>query len=225
MPSSGDCTRVRVERGIYRQTNGKYAVCVMVGGRPRFRTLEAVTLRDARKQCELLRTLGAFDGLPLSPRVTFAEIAARWLGEFETKVASTRCCARTGPTSTPHGIAPCAPAPKSSTPLPTSSTASVVAASAIPSATSGCSPPGFKTSRRPNSPRASRRRTRPAFTSAGHLRDDGRADARAPALPRRPAAAGRRELGEQEGSHRFTGRPAHSCQRVYRPVTCQLQMC
>ena len=88
MPSSGDCTRVRVERGIYRQTNGKDAVCVMVGGRPRFRTLEAVTLRDARKQRELLRTLGAFDGLPLSPRVTFAEIAARWLGEFETKVAA-----------------------------------------------------------------------------------------------------------------------------------------
>ena len=54
MPSSGDCTRVRVERGIYRQTNGKYAVCVMVGGRPRFRTLEAVTLRDARKQREQL---------------------------------------------------------------------------------------------------------------------------------------------------------------------------
>ena len=54
MPSSGDCTRVRVKHGIYRQTNGKYAVGVMVGGRPRFRTLEAVTLRDARKQREQL---------------------------------------------------------------------------------------------------------------------------------------------------------------------------
>jgi hypothetical protein len=54
MPSSGDCTRVRVKHGIYRQTNGKYAVGVMVGGRPRFCTLEAVTLRDARKQREQL---------------------------------------------------------------------------------------------------------------------------------------------------------------------------
>ena len=34
MPSSGDCTRVRVEHGTYRQTNGKYAVGVMVGRRP-----------------------------------------------------------------------------------------------------------------------------------------------------------------------------------------------
>jgi hypothetical protein len=31
--------RVRVEHGIYRQPNGKYAVCFMVDGRPRFRTV------------------------------------------------------------------------------------------------------------------------------------------------------------------------------------------
>jgi hypothetical protein len=31
--------RVRVERGIYRQTNGKYAVCFMLDGKPRFRTV------------------------------------------------------------------------------------------------------------------------------------------------------------------------------------------
>ena len=30
MPSSGGSRRVRVERGIYRQENGRYAVCVMV---------------------------------------------------------------------------------------------------------------------------------------------------------------------------------------------------
>ncbi len=88
MASSGDSRRVRVARGIYRQTNGKYAVCVMVAGRPRFRTVEAVTLEDARKQRELLRTLGAFGELPVSPRVSFAEIAARWLAEFEAKVAA-----------------------------------------------------------------------------------------------------------------------------------------
>jgi hypothetical protein len=31
--------RIRVERGIYRQHNGKYAVCFMVDGKPRFRTV------------------------------------------------------------------------------------------------------------------------------------------------------------------------------------------
>src|SRR5260370_15797478 len=31
--------RVRVERGIYRQANGKYAVCFMLDGKPRFRTV------------------------------------------------------------------------------------------------------------------------------------------------------------------------------------------
>jgi hypothetical protein len=31
--------RVRVERGIYRQANGKYAVCFMKDGKPCFRTV------------------------------------------------------------------------------------------------------------------------------------------------------------------------------------------
>jgi hypothetical protein len=31
--------RVRVERGIYRQANGKYVVCFMLDGKPRFRTV------------------------------------------------------------------------------------------------------------------------------------------------------------------------------------------
>jgi len=47
MPSSGGSRRVRVERGIYRQTNGRYAVCVIVDGQPRFRTLNAATLGAA----------------------------------------------------------------------------------------------------------------------------------------------------------------------------------
>ena len=31
--------RVRVERGIYKYDNGKYAVCVTIGGKPRFKTI------------------------------------------------------------------------------------------------------------------------------------------------------------------------------------------
>ena len=32
---------VRVERGIYQQSNGKYAVCVMIEGKPRLRTVSS----------------------------------------------------------------------------------------------------------------------------------------------------------------------------------------
>ncbi len=88
MPSSGDSRRVRVERGIYRQPNGKYAVCVRVDGRARFRTLEAATLVEAREQRLLMQEAGRFGELPLSPRLTFAEVAGRWLAEFEAKASA-----------------------------------------------------------------------------------------------------------------------------------------
>ncbi len=32
---------VRIERGIYQQSNGKYAVCVMIEGKPRLRTVSS----------------------------------------------------------------------------------------------------------------------------------------------------------------------------------------
>src|SRR5712691_3340045 len=86
MPSSGGSRRVRVERGIYRQTNGRYAVCVMVEGRPRFRTIDAGSLSGARRQRELLKSIARAGELPLSPRLTFAEMAERWLAEFGAKV-------------------------------------------------------------------------------------------------------------------------------------------
>ena len=86
--SSRPARRRRVERGIYQQPNGKYAVCVRVNGRARFRTLEAATLVEALRQRELLQNIARIGELPLSPRLTFAEVATRWLAEFETKVAA-----------------------------------------------------------------------------------------------------------------------------------------
>src|SRR5438034_5627334 len=80
--------RRRVGRGIYQQPNGKYAVCVRVDGRARFRTLDASTLVEARVQRELLQRAARLGDLPLSPRLTFAEVAGRWLAEFEAKVAA-----------------------------------------------------------------------------------------------------------------------------------------
>jgi hypothetical protein len=78
--------RRRVARGIYQQPNGKYAVCVRVDGRARFRTLEAATLVEALRQRELLQRLAHVGELPLSPGLTFGEVAARWLAEFEAKM-------------------------------------------------------------------------------------------------------------------------------------------
>lgn len=88
MAASGSSDRrSRVERGIYQQPNGKYAVCVRIDGRARFRTLEAATLAEAQAQRELLQVAGRLGDLPLSPRSTFAEVAGRWLAAFEAKVA------------------------------------------------------------------------------------------------------------------------------------------
>jgi hypothetical protein len=88
MPSNGGSRRVRVERGIYRQENGRFAVCVMVERRPRFRTIDAGSLSEARVQRELLQCVARSGALPLSPRLTFAEVAGRWLADFEAKVAA-----------------------------------------------------------------------------------------------------------------------------------------
>src|SRR5438874_3884212 len=89
MAASSHSDRRRcVARGIYAQPNGRYAVCVMVDGHPRFRTLSATTIGEARTQRELLQQAGRLGALPLSPRLTFAEVAARWLAEFEARVAA-----------------------------------------------------------------------------------------------------------------------------------------
>ena len=56
--------RVRVERGIYRQANGKYAVCFMIDGKPRFRTV-GYDLALARAE---RRTLPAHGGRGSSRR-------------------------------------------------------------------------------------------------------------------------------------------------------------
>lgn len=80
--------RVRVERGIYLQPNGLYSVCVTIDGKPRFRVVEARTIGEARGQRELLRRAARGELLPASPRLTFGEVARRWLSEFEAKVAA-----------------------------------------------------------------------------------------------------------------------------------------
>jgi integrase len=86
MGSSGP-SRVRVERGIYRQPNGKYAVCWRHAGRLRFRTI-GFDLAEARRE-RLTLIAATRDGrVPVSPRLCFETVAGWWLERFEAKVAA-----------------------------------------------------------------------------------------------------------------------------------------
>jgi integrase len=78
--------RRRVERGVYVQPNGKFAVCFMLGGKPRFRTIEG-DLDEARAARARLAISAQTGLLPACPRLTFATVAARWLERFESMVA------------------------------------------------------------------------------------------------------------------------------------------
>lgn len=84
-PGSGG--RVRVERGIYRQPNGKYAVCFMLEGKPRFRTV-GYDLELARKERKTLARAASFGVLAGTPRLDFAKLAGFWLSRFELRVAA-----------------------------------------------------------------------------------------------------------------------------------------
>jgi hypothetical protein len=77
--------RVRVERGIYRQPNGKYAVCFMLDGRPRFRTV-GYDLELASQQRETLARAASYGVLACAPRLSFAKLAGWWLERYERKV-------------------------------------------------------------------------------------------------------------------------------------------
>jgi Phage integrase, N-terminal SAM-like domain len=74
--------------GVYLQPNGKYTVCVRIGGKPRFRTVDASTVAEARHQRALLSAAARSGELVLIPMITFAEVSARWLAEFEAEVAA-----------------------------------------------------------------------------------------------------------------------------------------
>ena len=85
MPAASSARRSRVERGIYRQANGKYAVCARRAGRLHFRTagrdLEAA--RGAR--AELIAALAAGR---VRPHRGCASTPSPLLERFEAKVAA-----------------------------------------------------------------------------------------------------------------------------------------
>jgi hypothetical protein len=65
---SSSARRVRVERGIYRQRNGKYAVCWRPAGRLRFRTV-GFDLAEARRERLALIATTREGKVPVSPRL------------------------------------------------------------------------------------------------------------------------------------------------------------
>lgn len=78
-------SRVRVERGIYRQPNGKYAVCFMVDGRPRFRTV-GYDLDAARIERAAYIDATRWGVAPATPQLRFARVAGWWAERYERRV-------------------------------------------------------------------------------------------------------------------------------------------
>lgn len=79
--------RRRVEQGIYLQPNGKYAVCFMVAGKPRFRTVGA-DLADARTARAALIEASSRGEVPVMPGLRFDAIVDRWMARYEMLVAA-----------------------------------------------------------------------------------------------------------------------------------------
>jgi len=74
--------RVRVERGIYRQANGKYAVCFMLDGKARFRTV-GEDLEQARAQRLSFVRAAQFGVVATAPRLRLEMVAGWWLERYE----------------------------------------------------------------------------------------------------------------------------------------------
>jgi integrase len=87
MPQTSSPRRTRVERGIYRQPNGKLAVCARRAGRLHFRTAGRDLGAARRARAELVAALAA-GRVPASPRLRFDTVAARWSERFAAMVAA-----------------------------------------------------------------------------------------------------------------------------------------
>jgi integrase len=85
--ASGSKGRVRVERGIYQQANGKYVVCFMLDGRPRFRTVGS-DLELARAQRLSFMRAARFGVIAAAPRLRLETVAGWWLERYARRVDS-----------------------------------------------------------------------------------------------------------------------------------------
>jgi hypothetical protein len=83
----GAARRMRVERGLYRQGNGKYAVCFMLDGKPRFRTV-GYDLDLARAERGAFIDAARWGVIAAAPRLRFDTVAEWWIARFARKVTS-----------------------------------------------------------------------------------------------------------------------------------------
>lgn len=74
-----------MEQGIYQQPNGKYAVCFMVEGKPRFRTV-GYDLDVARIERAAYIDATRWGIVPAAPRLRFARVAGWWVERYERRV-------------------------------------------------------------------------------------------------------------------------------------------
>lgn len=79
--------RVRVERGIYREPSGKYAVCFMLDGKPTFRTV-GYDLCAARQERRAFVAAARLGRPGIGARLRFAQVAAWWQARYERRVAT-----------------------------------------------------------------------------------------------------------------------------------------
>jgi integrase len=86
--------RTRVERGIYLQKNGTYAVYYLLNGKPRYKTA-GCKIAEARRLRTLLLGKVERGELATPTRLTFAELAATWLEAFEALVVAGERSPRT----------------------------------------------------------------------------------------------------------------------------------
>lgn len=86
--------RKRVERGIYQQENGAYAVYYLLNGKPRFKTI-GPKLAEARRARSQLIAKAERGELATPTRLTFAELAASWLEGYAALVAAEERSPRT----------------------------------------------------------------------------------------------------------------------------------
>ncbi|HKF83167.1 MAG TPA: site-specific integrase [Solirubrobacterales bacterium] len=79
--------RTRVERGIYRQPNGKLTVCARRAGRLHFRTAGTDLSEARRARADLIAALET-GRVPASPHLRLDTVASLWSERFEAMVAA-----------------------------------------------------------------------------------------------------------------------------------------
>lgn len=87
MDGTTKARRTRVERGIYRQPNGRLAVCAPHAGRLHIRTCDGDLEAACRAREDLVAALAA-GRVPASPRLRLDTVAGRWSAHFEAMVAA-----------------------------------------------------------------------------------------------------------------------------------------